>query len=297
MSLPLTDAELFGLQQPGLFDGSTGEVLYAQKSAQTFSSFFADQGYTTNGGSGTFLLVDGDASDLTVSGSPLSSLFDGSIDFLCNTITIGGGVQIQSISGSNGVILMQDGDGSTLTFQGQNVSTGVALAFPNTPSGSSNTLLFDNGDASSCTVSGHLLSGLFDGTVSGVNINSATIGQLTVGTENVGIIVDQTASATAFVLFGGTRQCRGSNGTDIIYDFSTIAAFAGSIKTALLDTGWTANADAGSKTAVVGSSASNATIATALDIVSSGAGTLLKNVAEKLKAIEAILASGKIPNN
>lgn len=64
-----------------------------------------------------------------------------------------------------------------------------------------------------------------------------------------------------------------------------------------LDTGWTANADAGTKTVAIGSTASLGTIATALDIVTAGAGTQLKNIGEKVKAIEARLKLFLLPNN
>lgn len=62
------------------------------------------------------------------------------------------------------------------------------------------------------------------------------------------------------------------------------------------DTGWTANADAGDKTQSIGSSASIATIATALNIVSSGAGTLLQAVAQKCKALETASVAAKLAN-
>jgi hypothetical protein len=63
-----------------------------------------------------------------------------------------------------------------------------------------------------------------------------------------------------------------------------------------LGTGWTANADAGDKTAVIGSTATLDGIATALNIVTAGAGTQLENIAQKVKAIEASLALLILPN-
>lgn len=62
------------------------------------------------------------------------------------------------------------------------------------------------------------------------------------------------------------------------------------------DTGWTANADAGDKTVVIGSTATLDTIATALNIVTAGAGTQLENIAQKVKALEATLVTFKVPN-
>ncbi len=63
-----------------------------------------------------------------------------------------------------------------------------------------------------------------------------------------------------------------------------------------VDSGWTANADGGSKTVSIGATATLSTIATALDLVTSGAGTQLKNIGEKVKAIEIALASRLTPN-
>lgn len=70
----------------------------------------------------------------------------------------------------------------------------------------------------------------------------------------------------------------------------------GGTGTVAADTGWTANADAGDKTSVIGSTATLDTIATALNIVTAGAGTQLENIAQKVKAIEAALALAKRPN-
>ncbi len=66
--------------------------------------------------------------------------------------------------------------------------------------------------------------------------------------------------------------------------------------TANPDTGWTANADAGDRTDVIPSSATLAGYAAALDLVASGLGAAFVNTAEKVKAIEAVLVAGKLPN-
>jgi hypothetical protein len=47
MSVQTSDADLKRVQMPELFDGTGGNVLYAQKGGQGFSSFFADQGYNS----------------------------------------------------------------------------------------------------------------------------------------------------------------------------------------------------------------------------------------------------------
>lgn len=63
-----------------------------------------------------------------------------------------------------------------------------------------------------------------------------------------------------------------------------------------VDTGWTANADAGSKTDVIPSSATIAGFVTALDVVASGLGAAFAATAEKCKALEAALAASLRPN-
>lgn len=62
------------------------------------------------------------------------------------------------------------------------------------------------------------------------------------------------------------------------------------------DTGWTANADSGSKTSVIPSGTDLDTIAAALDLLVTNAGTTLKTVAEKCKALEYALANNLRPN-
>lgn len=84
-----------------------------------------------------------------------------------------------------------------------------------------------------------------------------------------------------------------TNGTDL-GPFQCGVITATNIPT--VDTGWTANADAGDKTKVVPASASLATIATALNVVAAGSGTALQATAEKIKAIEAALVALKLPN-
>lgn len=62
------------------------------------------------------------------------------------------------------------------------------------------------------------------------------------------------------------------------------------------DTGWTANADVGDKTKVIPTASSIVTIAAALNLAVTGAGTLLLATAEKCKALETALVAGKRPN-
>lgn len=62
------------------------------------------------------------------------------------------------------------------------------------------------------------------------------------------------------------------------------------------DTGWTANGDSGSKTVAIGNTATLDAIATALNLVTAGAGTQLENIAQKVKALEAALVNSLRPN-
>lgn len=62
------------------------------------------------------------------------------------------------------------------------------------------------------------------------------------------------------------------------------------------DTGWTANADAGDKTKVIGTNASLAAMEAALNLVLAGFGTSFVAVAEKVKALEDALVNALAPN-
>lgn len=64
----------------------------------------------------------------------------------------------------------------------------------------------------------------------------------------------------------------------------------------VVDTGWTANADAGSKTASIPSSATLATIQTGLNLAVAGSGDALAATAAKVKAIETTLVALLLPN-
>jgi hypothetical protein len=63
-----------------------------------------------------------------------------------------------------------------------------------------------------------------------------------------------------------------------------------------IDSGWSANADAGDKTKVIPAAATIVTIAAALDVLVAGAGALLLDVAEKCKAQQTLLAALKYPD-
>lgn len=88
-----------------------------------------------------------------------------------------------------------------------------------------------------------------------------------------------------------------TTGGDISDTQGTNADIRAAIAAAIsADTGWTANADAGDKTAVIGSTATLDAIATALNLVTAGAGTQLENIAQKVKALESALAIALRPN-
>lgn len=62
------------------------------------------------------------------------------------------------------------------------------------------------------------------------------------------------------------------------------------------DTGWTANADTGDKTAVIPNNATIAAMQAALNLVVAGFGDAFVAVSDKVKAMEDVLASNKRPN-
>lgn len=64
----------------------------------------------------------------------------------------------------------------------------------------------------------------------------------------------------------------------------------------VVDTGWTANADGGSKSAVIPSSATLATLQTAMNLAVAGSGDALAAGLAKIKAIEAALVALLLPN-
>lgn len=122
-----------------------------------------------------------------------------------------------------------------------------------------------------------------DSTPARVNLGSATSGNP--GLKANGTVIESRyaddsgyADLKARIFFGGGA------GLDSVPGALTI------------DSGWTANADAGDKTKVIASSASTATIGAALDIISAGSGTLLIATAEKLKALETALVALLAPN-
>lgn len=70
----------------------------------------------------------------------------------------------------------------------------------------------------------------------------------------------------------------------------------GGAGTVSADSGWTGNADSGTKSIAVPSTASLTTLATAMNLAVAGSGTAFLATAEKLKAIETVLVSFKVPN-
>jgi hypothetical protein len=101
-----------------------------------------------------------------------------------------------------------------------------------------------------------------------------------------------TTIGTLFLDFGAFTTDGAGNVTAVSFTGSG----AGLTGTIFPDTGWTANADGGNKASSIPSSATLATIATALNIISSGAGTALQAAAEKCKALETALSTNLLPN-
>lgn len=62
------------------------------------------------------------------------------------------------------------------------------------------------------------------------------------------------------------------------------------------DTGWTANSDAGSKTAIIPASATLSAMQAALNLVVAGFGDAFVATAAKAKALEDAAAAFKVPN-
>lgn len=137
------------------------------------------------------------------------------------------------------------------------------------------------------------------------------------GGGNAGFIIQNSGSATQFATGDGTVALAYNNGVFFVAvstiqfasGFSTngplvttggngVLAVSAS-KLMAIDTGWTANADGGDKTAVVPSNTTLNTIATALNTLSAGAGDALANTAKKVKALETALAAAipLLPNN
>lgn len=137
------------------------------------------------------------------------------------------------------------------------------------------------------------------------------------GTGNIGYIIfgnlnlcQTYLDGTSVTIRSGTTiTLNGGNvlfGTDNTYDIGASGAtrprtiYAATSVLApnipVVDTGWTANADGGSKSAVVPSSATLATIQTGLNLAVAGAGDALAATAAKVKAIEAALVALLLPN-
>lgn len=62
------------------------------------------------------------------------------------------------------------------------------------------------------------------------------------------------------------------------------------------DTGWTANADGGAKTASIPSNSTINAMQYALNLVSAGLGDVLVSLTKKVKALETALVASKLPN-
>lgn len=103
----------------------------------------------------------------------------------------------------------------------------------------------------------------------------------------------QTVPVKAVDNGGGTYSLAvSSSGTAV----TSVNGATGAITLVPPDTGWTANADNGTKTAVIPASATIAAMQAALNLVVAGFGDTFVAVAEKAKALEAVLVANKRPN-
>lgn len=115
---------------------------------------------------------------------------------------------------------------------------------------------------------------------------------ITASQGGTGIANNVASTLTISGNFGTTFTITGTTSVTL----PTSGTLATTAQLLAVDTGWTANADNGDKTVVIGSTATLDTIATALNIVTAGAGTQLENIAQKVKALEAALVANKRPN-
>lgn len=124
------------------------------------------------------------------------------------------------------------------------------------------------------------------GTTLSINLATGSLPGLMTAAQFASIAALGTASTQATGAFATAAQ--GTKADSAIQPGNAGLIVAG--------TGWTANADAGDKTVAIGSTATLDTIATALNLVTAGAGTQLENIAQKVKALETALANSLRPN-
>lgn len=143
------------------------------------------------------------------------------------------------------------------------------------------------------------VSGSFIGNGSGITgvFNLATTGDVTLSgtTSAIGanIVTNAKAAQMAANTIKGNNTGSTANATDLTV--TQVKTLLGVLAMSV-DTGWTANADAGDKTQAIASTASISTIATALNTLSAGSGTLIAAMAAKIKALETVLVALKTPN-
>lgn len=124
------------------------------------------------------------------------------------------------------------------------------------------------------------------GTTLSINLATGSLPGLMTAAQFASIAALGTASTQATGAFATAAQ--GTKADSAIQPGNAGLIVAG--------TGWTANADGGDKTVAIGNTATLDTIATALNIVTAGAGTQLENIAQKVKAMETALANSLRPN-
>lgn len=202
------------------------------------------------------------------------------------------------------------------------------------PSINTNPLTVTNKDSAFSAINVNASDGTIAGVISGNTVNTApTQGQIVlsksgailIGAGNgtltlrsfgarvevlsgstTGCAIDYTGAFTAFfinlpaIISPQASSPGATGGLGTLWVSSAVNHFYFYNGTAMVqldltpDTGWTANADAGSKTASI--PANSGTIQAALNVVSAGAGDAFVAVQSKVKAIETALSTFLLPN-
>lgn len=225
-------------------------------------------------------------------------------------ITSGGGGFTPPVTLANGSTIFNNADGDTIyavsaagnpfltteiapVFGFSDGTNHAVIASQNTDGGGNNAIDIDTSSKAVIIGFNNGLGQLLSG---GIVIDPTTNnGQMILQFNSNGLIIDADPSMATIRIFGlPTSEPSIANGM-----FSKNGALLLSGATAKIlveDTGWTANADAGDKTASIASSASLATLATAMNLAVAGSGTALVAIANKVKALETALVANLLPN-
>lgn len=141
--------------------------------------------------------------------------------------------------------------------------------------------------------------GSIDTHAGGGSINTRGTGSIQLGVASTRTTLNGSASTARTISLpdaSGTVLLTDGNGSSLTGITAAQVGAAASGTGLATDSGWTGNADAGDKTAVIPDAATLSTIATALDLVVAGAGAALLATAAKCKALETALVARFVPN-